>query len=186
MGGRFPWYLARSAGMVAWALLTLAVVWGLLMSTKIFGKRPRPAWLLDLHRYLGGLATIFTGVHVAAILLDRYVTFTPVDVLVPFASAWHPGAVAWGVTAMYLLLAVELTSLARARLPRNVWRGVHMASFPLFAVATLHGLTAGTDRHVMVAVSVAIGAVMLVAALSAVRLAEPPTPSRRPVSTGRG
>src|SRR5438045_6049262 len=46
---------------------------------------------------------------------------------------------------MYLLFAVELTSLMRTKLPKKVWRATHVASFPLFGFATLHALTAGTD-----------------------------------------
>ena len=64
----------------------------------------------------------------------------------PLASSWHPVAVAWGIVAMYLLLAVELTSLGRRRVPRRAWRVVHTLSFPTFVLATVHGLTAGTDR----------------------------------------
>jgi len=56
----------------------------------------RPAWILDLHRFLGGLATIFVGVHVLAILADSYTNFGLSDVLLPLASKWHPVAVAWG------------------------------------------------------------------------------------------
>src|SRR3954470_1053157 len=147
MPSTLPWYLARSAGMIAWALLTASVIWGLTMSTKAsaLGRRPRPNWMLDLHRYLGGLAAIFTGVHVVALLADNYVHFDLVSVLVPFASSWRPAAVAWGVAGFWLLAAVELTSLARRRLPKRVWRAVHFASFPLFLMATVHGLTAGTD-----------------------------------------
>src|SRR4051812_12429811 len=132
------WYIARSAGLMAWALLTASVLWGLAMSTKAkaFGHRPRPNWMLDLHRYLGGLAAVFTTVHVLTIIADSYVHFGLADILVPLASGWRPLAVAWGVVAMYLLLAVELTSLARKQLPKRVWRAVHFASFPLFLSAT--------------------------------------------------
>jgi methionine sulfoxide reductase heme-binding subunit len=147
MHGQLPWFVARSAGMVAWALLTASVLWGLTMTTGFMRGRVKKAALLDLHRYLGGLAAIFTGVHVVAILLDTYVKFTLTSVLVPFATSWHPAAVACGIVAMYLLLAVELTSLARAQLPRRIWRAIHFASFPLFFIATLHGITAGTDAH---------------------------------------
>ena len=35
MSGQFPWYVARSAGLVAWALLAASVLWGLALSTKI-------------------------------------------------------------------------------------------------------------------------------------------------------
>ncbi|MGZ4139219.1 MAG: 2Fe-2S iron-sulfur cluster-binding protein, partial [Actinomycetota bacterium] len=116
------WYVARAAGLVAWTLLTASVVWGLSITTKVLRGRPRPAWLLDMHRYLAGLAVIFTGVHIAGIVADSYVHFDVMSVLIPFASRWRPGAVAWGVAGLYMLLAVELTSLARARLPKKLWR----------------------------------------------------------------
>jgi predicted ferric reductase len=164
------WYVARSAGIVAWALLTASVLWGLTMTTRITGGRVRRPWLLDLHRYLGGLATIFTGVHVVAIVLDSYVHFGLASVLVPFASSWKPVAVAWGIVAVYLLLAVELTSLARAHLPRRIWRATHFASFPLFLFATLHGITAGTDAHAVLFRGVAIVGVAAVTALTAIRV----------------
>jgi DMSO/TMAO reductase YedYZ heme-binding membrane subunit len=118
---------------------------------------------------LGGLALVFVGVHVGAILLDTYVHFGVASVLVPFASSWRPVAVAWGVVAFYLLLAVELTSLLRSRLPNSVWRGVHYASFALFVTATIHGLVAGTDTTREVAVLVAAAAGLGFLALAAIR-----------------
>jgi len=164
-----PWYVARAAGLIGWALLTASVVWGLAISTKAkaFGRRPRPAWTLDLHRFFGGLALIFTAVHVGAILVDTYVNFDLLSVLVPFASSWRPTAVAWGVVALYLLLAVELTSLARSRIPRRWWRAVHFASFPLFAMATVHALTAGTDAGTWAFEGAATLAVLAVGGLTA-------------------
>ncbi len=139
------WYTARAGGIVAWALLAASVVWGLWLSGRVRPFGVRPAWILDLHRFLGGLATIFVGVHVMAILADSYTTIGLADVLVPFASTWHPVAVAWGVVGFYLLLAVELTSLARKRLPARVWRRIHVMALPLYLLATIHYLSAGTD-----------------------------------------
>jgi DMSO/TMAO reductase YedYZ heme-binding membrane subunit len=143
------WYTARSGGIVAWALLTASVLFGLALSTKVFGKRPRPNWLLDLHRFLGGAAVVFTVVHVVSILLDEFVHFSVADVLIPFASSWKPGAVAWGIVGFYLLLAIEITSLLRSRISKKLWRMTHFASFPLFVVASIHALTAGTDRNTL-------------------------------------
>ncbi|MDH4119332.1 MAG: hypothetical protein OEW30_18270, partial [Acidimicrobiia bacterium] len=71
------WYVARSSGLVAWLLLAAAVVWGLLLSTRILQERRKPAWLLDLHRWLGGLSVVFTGAHLAGLVLDSYVEFGP-------------------------------------------------------------------------------------------------------------
>ena len=48
---------------------------------------------------------------------------------------------------MYLLVAIEITSLAMRKMPRRTWHAVHLTSYVLFVVATVHGLTAGTDRH---------------------------------------
>ena len=143
------WYTARSGGIVAWALLTASVLFGLALSTKVFGKRPRPNWLLDLHRFLGGAAVVFTVLHVVSILLDKYVHFGVADVLVPFASSWKPGAVAWGIVGFYVLLAIEITSLLRSRISKKLWRATHYASFPLFVFASVHALTAGTDRNTL-------------------------------------
>jgi ferric reductase like protein len=190
-----PWYIARSAGLVAWALLTASVLWGLALSTKVFGRRPKPSWLLDLHRYLGGLAAVFTVVHIGGVLLDRYVSFNLLSVFVPFASTWRPVAIAWGVVGIYLLAAVELTSLARSRLPRKLWRATHFASFPLFVSATLHALTAGTDAHTWLFEGMMVLAVSAVSGLTAVRISQDversqaaparPVPPGRPVSPGR-
>ncbi|MGZ4675107.1 MAG: ferric reductase-like transmembrane domain-containing protein [Acidimicrobiia bacterium] len=158
------WYTARAGGIVAWALLAASVIWGLWLSGRVRPFGVRPAWILDLHRFLGGLATIFVGVHVGSILLDSYTSFGLSDVLVPFASSWHPLAVAWGVVAMYVLLAVELTSLARSRLPHRVWRRIHMAALPIFILSTVHYVAAGTDasnRISLAAIGVSCGTIAL-------------------------
>lgn len=182
MSPQLAWHIARAAGLVAWTLTAAAVIWGLLLSTRIAGRRPPPAWLADLHRYVGGLAVTFTAVHIVALLADTWVHFDVVDILVPFASQWRPAAVAWGVVALYLLAAVEVTSLLRRRLSTRWWRTVHMTSFALFAVGTVHLLTAGTDATspwVLATVGVAVSTVVY---LTTVRLL---TPRRRTKRTPR-
>lgn len=161
------WYTARAGGIVAWALLAASVVWGLWLSGRVRPFGVRPAWILDLHRFLGGLATIFVGVHVLSILADSYTSFGLTDVLVPFAATWHPLAVAWGVVGLYLLLAVELTSLARKHLSHAFWRRTHVLALPLYVVATIHYLAAGTDAtnpmsFVAIGVSTASVAILFV------------------------
>jgi predicted ferric reductase len=140
------WYVSRASGIVAWALVTVSVVLGLVLSLRMARKRPKPAWVSDLHRFVGGLAVLFTGAHLAALALDSYVELGARDLLVPFASPWQTTAVAWGILALYGLLAVEITSLAMRRLPRRLWRSVHLLSFAVFALLNVHVFTAGTDR----------------------------------------
>jgi predicted ferric reductase len=182
MNSTILWYAARAGGIVAWALAASSVVWGLALSTRALGKRPRPAWLFDLHRFLGALALIFTGVHVVAVLADTYVHFSLLNVLVPFTGSWRPVAVAWDVIGLYLLLAVELTSLARARISKRMWRRVHFASFALFAFSRLHALTAGTDRSsspFLLSVIATCAVVVVLTAIRVVRSAGPARPAAR-------
>ena len=145
MASHFWWYVARAGGLVAWALVLASCTWGLLHAVRAFGRRPSPSWMLSTHRYLSALAIAFVAVHVVAILADSFVQFSLVDVFVPFVSSWHPVAVAWGIVGMYVLVAVEVTSLVRARLSPKVWRGLHMLSYVLLGLVTIHFLTAGTD-----------------------------------------
>jgi DMSO/TMAO reductase YedYZ heme-binding membrane subunit len=153
---KIPWYVARASGIVAWALILTTIVWGLLLATRVLGRRPTPAWLLSLHRYLGALTVAFVGVHVGAVLLDTYTNFGVTDVLVPFTGSWHPVAVAWGIVGMYLLAAIEITSLLRHRLSNRAWHAVHLLSYFLFATTTVHMLTAGTDVKALVTSSAAV------------------------------
>ena len=170
MSAQLPWYVARASGIVAWALLAGSVIWGLAMTTKTFKRRVRRPWLLDLHRFLGGLALVFTVIHVAAIVGDTYVHFGVAEVLVPLASKWHPIGVAFGIVGMYLLVAVEVTSLVRDRIPHALWRRVHFLSFPLYVVTTVHLLTAGTERHQPIMLLAVAAATAAVIALVAVRV----------------
>jgi hypothetical protein len=185
MSAALIWYVARAGGIVAWALAAASVLWGLAFSSRAFGSRPRPAWLFDLHRFLGGLALLFTAIHVLAVLADSYVRFTLVNLLVPLTGDWHPVAVAWGVVALYLLVAVELTALARARLPRNLWRRLHYASFAVFAMTTIHALTAGTDTGAAPFRLAVVASCVAVAGLAAVRLSRSMSRGSRG-STSRG
>ena len=111
--------------------------------------------------------------------------FGLVEVLVPLTGTWRPGAVAWGIVAMYLLVAVELTSLARARLPKRIWDSSHYIAFPLFLFASIHALTAGTDRAAPALRLAVFGVGAAVALLTAVRAAEVarhgPARARRPL-----
>ena len=152
------WYTARAGGIVALALAATSVVWGLLLSTRILQGRPSGAWLLDLHRFVGGAAVIFTGIHLAGLVADTYVHFGVADLLVPFASGWKTGAVAWGIVAFYLLLAVEISSLVMNRIPRKWWKGA------------LHGALAGTDAGNPIYVGSMVGLIVLVSGLTVHRV----------------
>lgn len=170
------WYVSRGTGLVAWGLLVASMLWGFLHATRAFGTRARQWWMLGVHRWLGALSIMFVVVHVGALLFDGYTDFTVPSLLVPFLASWRPVAVAVGIVGLYLLLAVEVTSLLQRHLARPVWRQIHVASYGLFAVVTIHALAAGTDVATVLSGGVAIGVgvvVALIGALAWVARSEP-------------
>ena len=142
---KLAWYVSRSAGLTCWVLCGVSIVWGLGLSTKLVRRRGLPAWLLDLHSFLGTLALVFVGVHIAGLVGDNYTHWGWREVLVPFASKWKPGPTAWGIVAFYLLIAIQVTSWMRKHLSKRVWHTIHLSSYGLFVAGTVHGIQAGTD-----------------------------------------
>ncbi|MEZ5256314.1 MAG: ferric reductase-like transmembrane domain-containing protein [Ilumatobacteraceae bacterium] len=116
-----------------------------MLSTKAFRTSAGPLWLLDLHRWLGGLTVTFVAFHIAALVADSYVQFGARDILVPYATSWKPGAIALGIVSMYLLAAVQATSMAMKKIPRKYWRIVHLSSYVVFWLTSLHAAFAGSD-----------------------------------------
>ena len=183
MSPHLAWYVARASGILAWGLLSASVIWGLLLSTRLLQRRPSPRWLLDLHRFLGGLAVTFVGVHILGLVADNYLHFGVADVLVPFASQWRTGAVALGVVSIWLLVAVEITSLLMRRLPRRLWHRVHLASYGTFWFATLHSVLAGSDSHNALFRLTMYGVIVVVVFLTVIRVMEPHQPKGLPTAS---
>jgi predicted ferric reductase len=182
---QLPWYVARAGGLIAWAACTASIVWGLLLSTRLVRRRGVPAWLLDLHRFLGVLALVFTAVHLSGLWFDSYVHFGPRELLVPMATTWRPGAVAWGIAGLYLLLAIQVSSWLMRRMPRRVWHTIHLSSFALFIVATVHGVTAGADAHNLLVDWLALVGGALVTFLVLVRVLSPRNARRTELGVAR-
>jgi DMSO/TMAO reductase YedYZ heme-binding membrane subunit len=187
---KLTWYVARSGGIVAWCLLALSLALGLLLAGRMHGRKVGPAWILSVHRFLGGVSVLFTAVHVVAIMLDDFVDFGFVEALVPWTSTWKASPVAWGIIAMYLSIAIEATSFAMKRLPRKLWRAVHWSSAPLFGLATLHGYQSGTDAGrafiiAIVVVMVALGLLTVARVVFARRRTEPKPDPRQMVADAK-
>ncbi len=180
MNPQFWWYLTRSSGIVAWLTLTATVIWGVLLSTKAFPNQRRPAWLLALHRWLAGMTMSFLAIHLGALVADSYVSFDLADLTIPYASDWKPGAIALGVLGMWLLVAVQVTSVAVRRLPRRAWRVVHLTSYVAFWTTSMHAAFAGTDTSSWLYRGGMVASVVAVAWALLYRLVNrrPPRPGR--------
>ncbi|MEY2698654.1 MAG: hypothetical protein RL720_610 [Actinomycetota bacterium] len=139
------WYITRASALIAWVLMTMSVLWGILLSTRVMRKIDNPAWLQDLHRYLGGMTLIMVALHMVSLMLDGWLQFSLAETLVPFATDFKPFAVALGILAFYILVAVQGSSLIMNRLPRKFWKGLHYSSYVALLLVSLHAGWTGTD-----------------------------------------
>ena len=186
MSPHIYWYLSRSTGIVAWIMLTASVLWGIVLATDLFPRWRRNAWLLAMHRWLASLTLFFVAGHLATLLLDGYTQFHPRDFVVPYASDWRPTAIAVGVVALWLLVAVEVTALAMKTLSRRWWRNVHIAGYFVFWAVSIHGALAGTDTSKVLYTLTAIVALAAVVFAASYRALSHGLPKRRPPRGQRG
>jgi methionine sulfoxide reductase heme-binding subunit len=140
------WLIARSSGLVAFGLLTLSVWLGLAMSTRLLGPK-RQKSLLSLHRTLAWTGLSMVGLHVGGLLFDPVLHLGFLSVFLPGAATWRPAAVALGVVAGWLSLALAASFNARRWIGQKGWRRLHYASFAAFWLALGHALLVGTDLH---------------------------------------
>ena len=164
------WLIIRASGIVAYGLLALSVIWGLALSSTLLGRRVPARVLTYVHESLSIGALVATTGHCVALALDDYVPFGPRELLVPGASAWRTGAVAFGVVAAWGLVVVTLSFYVRRHIGRAVWRAVHYGGFGVFVAALTHGLTAGTDSASPVMHWVYVSTAAAVAALVVARV----------------
>lgn len=139
------WFVTRSSAIVGWILLTLSVLWGILLKTRILRGADNPEWLKVVHRFISGVAMLMVVTHVVSLYLDSYIEFTVADLLIPFSSEFEPWGVALGIVGMWSMVLVWLTSMVMQWIPQPVWKAIHYLSYlSVFAVA-LHSGMVGTD-----------------------------------------
>lgn len=141
------WYLTRAAGLVAYLLLFLSVVFGLLMTGDLVGRRLTRFSAYDLHRFLTLLALAVTAFHALIVLPDGFIGFSVWDVAVPFVSSYRTSYMAAGVFGLWLMALFVATFYLRPLVPYKAWRLLHYATFAAFTLALVHGAGAGTDTQ---------------------------------------
>lgn len=166
------WDIARAGGWTAYALLTLAVVVGLLLSTQVQSPSRWPRLLnSERHNFLSLLSTIFLGVHILAVWVDPFTHFGWRDILVPFASQYRPLWMALGIVSVYLGLAIGLSTLLRSRIGYGWWRRLHILTLGIYVLATIHGIGTGSDTQTWWAFGCYAASIVLVGSLLSHRVA---------------
>ena len=140
------WYLIRSTGITGYILLTVSVVWGLALSTRMAKDWSPGALSMLLHSTVSWLGLAFGMIHALLLMVDRYFTYRLSDILVPFTGPYRPLAVGFGTLTLWLLLIITPSfALRKHLLSHRAWKRLHYLSYVAFLFVTIHGLMAGTD-----------------------------------------
>src|SRR5437899_4737413 len=165
------WDIARAGGFTAYILLTLAVVVGLALSTQIQSPSRWPRLLnSELHNFLTLLGTIFLVVHVLAVWVDPFTRFGWNEVFIPLASHYRPEWMALCIVALYLGIAIGISTWLRPRIGYTWWRRLHVLTFGVYVLATLHGLGTGSDSQTWWGLGIYLVSIVLVGLLLYQRL----------------
>jgi hypothetical protein len=171
--GTVTWDIARAGGFTAYILLTLAVTIGLALTLRWQSGR-RPSIInSELHNFLTLLALIFTGIHVLAVWIDPFTHFGWNEVFIPFLSHYRPIWMAFGIVALYLGLAIGLSTWLRPYIGYKLWRKLHVLTLVSFLLVTVHGIATGSDTRTWWGASIYLISVLLVGTLLWLRLIKP-------------
>jgi predicted ferric reductase len=165
------WDVARAGGFTAYILLTLAVAVGLALSTQLQSPRRWPRLLnSELHNFLTLLSTIFVGVHVLAVWIDPFTHFGWSEVFIPFVSSYRTVWMALGIVALYLGIAIGISTWLRPRIGYTWWRRLHVLTLGVYALATAHWIGTGSDTQTWWALAIYVISGLLVGSLLCWRL----------------
>lgn len=174
------WLVSRAAGIVALALISLSVLVGLTMATKILRRPGLSRKLARLHEHLALVALGAIAVHGAALLGDRWLHPSVRTLLVPFALGYRPIFTGAGVIAGYLAALFVLSFYVRRHIGTRLWRRLHRGTVLVWILGVLHTVGAGTDAATpwLRATMLVTGAPIVFLALLRVLHREPPARGR--------
>jgi hypothetical protein len=163
-----PWILGRAAGITSYLLTVALVLMGLLLShpARARVRRPSAAVRIRTHVSLSVFALVFTVLHVVVLATDKYAGVGWWGVFVPMGSTYRPLPVTLGVIGLYAGVAAGLTAALAGHLSRRLWWPIHKVAIVALALVWLHGMLAGIDTPVLVALYVVTGGIVMGVAVS--------------------
>ncbi|NGQ95912.1 ferric reductase [Brevibacillus sp. SYP-B805] len=138
------WELIRFLGLLAYLLLFAGVSLGMLYSMPVWKGKGKAA-LYKCHSTVTVAGTFCGILHAMILVIDTYMPFSWLEILIPFRAAYKPLWNGIGTLAAYGTLILILTTDLRNRMPHKLWRMIHIGSYPVFLAALIHGLGVGSD-----------------------------------------
>ena len=139
------WYVTRSAGIIAYLLLWFSTILGLAVTSKYMDLMLDRMFTYDFHQFISLLSIAFLLVHILVLLIDRYLPYNLLQILVPFISPYRPVWVGIGVIAFYIIILVTVTFYIKKQIGMRSFRVIHYLSLLGYLGGLIHGIYAGTD-----------------------------------------
>lgn len=139
------WITSRAAGTVALVLSSLAVGAGLLIGSRGGALKGLGGDVKALHEALSLATLVAVAVHGIALLGDRYLHPSILDLSIPFTGAYRPFWTGIGIVAGWSLAALGLSYYARNSIGQARWRSLHRFTALFWVLGIAHSLGSGTD-----------------------------------------
>ena len=167
------WDVARAGGFTAYILMMLSVAVGLALT--MHWQSPKWPRLInsELHNFLALLGTVFIGIHVLAVWVDPFTRFGWAEVFLPFVSHYRPLWMAFGIVALYLGIAVGISTWIRPFIGYKWWRRLHILTLFAWILVTIHSIATGSDTRTWWGILTYGGSVLLIGSLLWMRLSKP-------------
>lgn len=151
----WPWYVVRGSGLVAGVSLMILLLSGVGFITGHSFKFLEPITAWASHRALGIAFGVSILIHMAGLLLDHFVPFNLINLLIPWSSSYKPVTifgvnlgsiyVSLGVMAFYMVALITMYSLLWIDKKPYSWKLTHLLSYVVFVFVFIHALYLGTD-----------------------------------------
>src|SRR5579872_1220050 len=109
------WLTSRAAGIIALGLVSLSVLLGLALATRIVSGPGVGRRLAGMHEQIALVALATMAIHGATLLGDPWLHPTVQGLVVPFTLRYRPLYTGLGMLAAYLAAALGLSFYARRR-----------------------------------------------------------------------
>ncbi len=152
----WTWFVSRGSGIAAAILLVAVIISGIghVTGWTFRFMEPVKAWLV--HKWLSYMLLIMIAIHSGILLIEKFVSFSILDILVPFMNTYSNKttlfglqlssfAIAAGIIAAYGIGYIVLTSLTVIDTKKRFWKRSHFISYIVFVLVSLHILLTGTD-----------------------------------------
>lgn len=139
------WLISRASGIVALTLISLSVLMGLAMASKVIGRAAIKRAIARLHEHTALIALVAIAAHGVSLLGDHWLNPGWRGITVPFALGYRPAFTGLGLIAGYLAVLLGPSFYLRRRIGPRRWRKLHRATIAVWLLSAVHALGCGSD-----------------------------------------